>query len=210
MLSLLDLIFPKYCLGCKRSGKYICEKCIEKVETKPTYQQRNIYPLDGLVSLWSYSGVVRSVIIKLKYKFVTDVASEITKLAIRRLGNFEEILPKSAVIVPIPLQKLRKNWRGFNQAELIGKRLAYEKGWGYEPNLLVKTQKTKPQAELTRIERLTNLQGMFQINPFVKLNKSKPIILFDDVYTTGATLKEACGELKRGGYKKVWGLTLAR
>jgi competence protein ComFC len=59
-------------------------------------------------------------------------------------------------------------------------------------------------------ERRRNLQGVFSFNSKYKLSSIPNILIFDDVFTTGSTLKEAAKVLKRVGVKKVWGLTIAR
>jgi predicted amidophosphoribosyltransferase len=63
---------------------------------------------------------------------------------------------------------------------------------------------------LSVAERKQNLEGVFTVNPHYDLNSMHFVLLFDDVFTTGSTLKEAAKVLKRSGVKKVWGLTIAR
>jgi len=84
--------------------------------------------------------------------------------------------------------------------------------------LLVRTVKRTPQADISRREdRIQNAQGLFQLNklstsnlPAGRQGSQLSILLFDDVWTTGATMKEAVKVLKRSGLGKVWGMTLAR
>jgi predicted amidophosphoribosyltransferase len=83
-------------------------------------------------------------------------------------------------------------------------------GWGYKPNLLVKKRTTVAQTELKRQARLNNLQNVFSLNPEKHFPKKKFFLLFDDIWTTGSTLKEACKVLKQAGATKVCGLTLAK
>lgn len=87
-------------------------------------------------------------------------------------------------------------------------------GWKVAP-LLLRKKKTKPQVGLKGKERIKNVQGIFIINKHARGTlatrgtHSTPV-LFDDVWTTGATMKEATEVLKKAGVKKVWCLTLAR
>ncbi len=187
-MNVIDFIFPKKCLECGREGKYICKDCIGKVAP------------GGPKSIWRYQGVVRKAIIALKYKFATQIADEL-------VGYIN--LPQSRIcLVPIPSHWHKQNIRGFNQAELLGEKLAKKMGWKFLPNLLIKTRPTPPQVGLKGASRRQNLDGVFSLNSGFKIPNS--VLLFDDVFTTGSTLKEASKVLKVAGVKKVWCLTLAR
>jgi len=154
-------------------------------------------------------------------------------------GQTSERNPEKIVLTPVPLHWLRLNWRGFNQSELLGKMISARLGARFIPDLLIRKKFTKPQVELKGRERKENIAGAFSINPcYLKVNqpvtqvdlqspeairfspnqrqsKAKMvlpshIIIFDDVWTTGATLRTCGNLLKRAGVKMVWGLTLAR
>ena len=113
-------------------------------------------------------------------------------------------------LVPIPLHWYRENWRGFNQAVQVGEYLAEKMGWQFKPGLVVRVKSTQPQALLKGSVRRQNLRGVFTVNPDFALSAIRnPIIVFDDVYTTGSTLYEAIKTLQAAGLRRVWGLTLA-
>jgi ComF family protein len=124
-----------------------------------------------------------------------------------------EILKKkiepSSVLVPVPLFGRKERERGFNQAKELAEILA--RAWQTELSCgnLVKIKNTASQAALNKEQRSENLK-----NAFCVLNKNsikgKKVYLIDDVYTTGATMEECAGTLKRAGAKKVWGITAAR
>jgi len=226
-MGLLDLLFPKACLNCKKEGVYICSSCLEKLpdieRICPICERASIdgfthvrckkkLGLDGLVSLWPYEGVVRKGILALKYKFAREVAYEFAKHIIFELQKGNVILPNKAVLIPVPLYWYRENWRGFNQVEEIGGLICEKFGWDINSDLLVRKRLKKPQTELKGVDRKKNIKGVFSISPNFKhqILDEKSFILFDDVYTTGSTLKEATKILKRNGAKEVWGLTIAR
>ncbi len=224
-MGILDLVFPKTCLICGKSGRYICRKCLRKVSyakqlcpacNKPSIDGvvhikcKTAWGLDGVVCIWAYGGVVRKAILTLKYKYSSDVAKELASCLDEEIKKGKTVLPKNVVLVPIPLHKKRKNWRGFNQTEEIGKLLARAQRWAYCPDLVTREGLRKPQTELKGKQRRKNVVGVFSLNrAFENSLKQKTILLFDDVYTTGSTLKEAGKVLKRNGSKKVWGLTIA-
>jgi ComF family protein len=179
--------------------------------------------LDGLVFLWPYGGVVRKAILGLKYKYASQVAGELASHAVEYLQKRKVVLPIKSTLVSIPLYWFRENWRGFNQVEEIGKLVASSMQWGFRGDLLIRKKLARPQTELRGKERRENIRGVFSLNPNYKLRITnyppgqrpsraggQSLILFDDVLTTGATMKEAAKVLKRSGAKKVWGLTIAR
>lgn len=217
--QLLDFIFPKRCVSCGDFGSYICVKCRGKVvyvenPVCPVCQRQAIggrthpgcmtrYGLDGLMVGFRYKGPAKLAIVKIKYKWVSDAAEQLVGLFCKNMWKFS--IPPEYVLVPIPLHIKRNNWRGFNQAELICKILSVH--FGVEAtNLLKRKLETKTQVGLSRQERKNNIKGAFELRAVVP---KRAIILVDDVYTTGATMNEACRELKRAGVDEVWGMAIA-
>jgi competence protein ComFC len=228
---LLDLIFPKKCLGCGKTGGYFCSFCLNRVSLEPkricpvcqkpslgglTHPRcQNPQSIDGLTSIFVYQRVVKKAITKLKYKFVSDLAQDLVELFLSFCGEdrvFSHFCQQEEVcLLPIPLHPLRKRWRGFNQAELLGKMIAQNLGIKFLPDVLIRAKKTKPQVKLNKEERKKNIQGAFALNSNHRsLVTGHQFILFDDVWTSGETMREATKVLKRNGAKRVWGLTIAR
>lgn len=222
-MGVLDLIFPISCLGCGKEGEYLCRQCLLKVEKARLFclechrfsingavhtNCRKKLSIDFAFSLWDYDGVVRSAIIKLKYNFAYKVAEELAEKFAERLKIDTHSLPDNAILIPIPLYKSRKNWRGFNQAEIMGKIVAKKMDWQFATDLLIRRKKTSPQAELKGKERRKNMFNAFMLAKEHRF-EDVPYILFDDVLTTGSTIKEAAKVFKKGGVKTVLGLTIA-
>ncbi len=201
-MDLLDFIFPPKCLECGTFGRYICSKCLANVE-KASYKNRYSY------SIWRYQGVIRRAIISLKYKFAHKLSDELaynTAFELKKRGVFDD---KNFVLVPVPLHIQRKNFRGFNQSEIVGKKLALLMKWKYEERLVFKLKNTLTQVGLNQDLRRRNLKKAFRINK-VRLDRNKTYLIFDDVLTTGSTIDEIRSELKKTGIFKVFSLTLAR
>ncbi len=202
-MAILDLIFPKNCLECKAPGKYICDSCLKKVK-------KNGWNSNWVYSVWKYEKVIRKAILALKYKYSTDIAEELAT-HLGRVLKRENINLDEACLVPIPLHWYRKNFRGFNQSEDVGKLIAKKMNWKFVSNLLIRKKSTIPQAQLTGSVRRENLRGVFSLNPNYDLSAIRyPLILFDDVLTTGSTLLEASKVLKKGGAKRILCLTIAK
>ena len=201
-MNLLDLLFPKNCLECKKEGKYICSNCLKKV--LPAKCDNYNY------SVFKYEGVIRKAIISLKYKFTFDLSDELTSCVLRVVKTNPKFNDPKLVLVPIPLYKTRENWRGFNQSELIGEKLAKVMNWKFIPDLLIRNKNTAPQVGLKGSIRRSNLSGVFSVrSPYIQYTKYN-ILVFDDVYTTGSTINEVGKVLKEAGFKKVYSLTIAR
>lgn len=229
-MTLLDLLFPRTCLNCGKTGAYFCSECLnftslDRERICPVCERLAVggttHPgclkdrsLDGFTSVFAYKGIIRKAIGKLKYKFVSDIGSELVELFLSSLGedeSFTRFCRQSEVcLVPVPLHPARERWRGFSQTRLLGKMITDNLGIKMV-DLLIRTKNTKPQVGLKEEERKTNIKDAFSVNPVLSLKYSVfSIILFDDVWTSGSTLKEAARTLKKVGAGKVWGLTLAR
>lgn len=203
---ILDLLFPKYCLECKKEGKYICSSCEEKV-TNLGWKVDNF-------SVYKYEKVIRKAVTSLKYKFAKDIADELSTYVFESIRK-KTVFPRKEkiILIPIPLHWRRENWRGFNQSKIIGERLSHQFGWKFVPDFLIRQKYTKPQVELKGSERRKNLSGVFTVNQnylFTDQSFNQTILLFDDVYTTGSTIIEATKTLNKAGFKKIKSLTLTR
>lgn len=218
-MALFDIIYPRFCLECGRNGAYICEECLLKVNRaepvcpscgRATFNlkthERCLYPfgLDGLYSIWEYKGVVRKAILALKYKFATDIAEELSFKTLQQIKKFP--FP-GYTLLPIPIHKKRGRWRGFNQTEVLGEFISKNLGLEFKKDLLVRKRQAKPQTELKGYERVENIKGVFEV---IGRKIPSKALLFDDVWTTGSTLKEAAKVLKEGGSKEVFAFTLAK
>ena len=228
MINLLDFFFPRKCLGCGRVGSYICKWCAKTVKlreqrcsecerpaiygiTHPKCQKK--WGIDGLVSFFYYQGLIKKTIKLLKYQFVYDTALTLIDLIPQILITDLNQQLDYYKIYPIPLHKDRLKWRGFNQTEKLAQIISPKLKIPTIKDLLIRHVKRIPQADINaKIQRILNAQGIFSLNlksdilPSYCLN----VLLFDDVWTTGATLKQAAKILKQNGVEKVWALTIAR
>lgn len=114
--------------------------------------------------------------------------------------------PNDLTVVPVPLHWRRWARRGFNQAEVLASWIAKRMGWN-ESDALKKTVVTPAQSLLTRRQRQGNLRRAFTWKSTIIPSR---ILLVDDVFTTGATLKQCARVLKRAGCEEVYAWTLFR
>lgn len=122
-----------------------------------------------------------------------------------------DMLKEADALVPVPLHRWRLLKRRYNQAAVIAQYLGKECGVPVLHQGLVRTRSTPTQGHLSHAERAKNVKRAFAVHPRYKSEiEGKTIILIDDVYTTGSTVKECAKTLLNAGAAKVHVLTLAR
>lgn len=233
MNLILDILFPKKCVGCRQEGSYFCGDCIRDIkqtdlvcprcerlavggQTHPICRRR--FGLDGLWSLGIYQDPLRKAIQRLKYKphFVRDFAPVLVDVMVWYWARYQPFIfdlikkdrGKGWVIIPVPLHWWRENDRGFNQSKLIGQLLSKKLSLDFS-EALKRIRFTRSQTKLKGKQRRQNISGAFALSTNYPL-QTMNCLLIDDVWTTGSTLRECCYVLKRAGAKKVWAITLAR
>ena len=108
--------------------------------------------------------------------------------------------PARQIVCPVPMHRLRRWRRGYNQADLIAKAVADARSWRYAP-ILKRTRHTPPQTAIPPSRRHDNVRHSFDIEP-VDL-AGYDVILIDDVKTTGATLSACTRLLSHAGARSV-------
>jgi ComF family protein len=125
------------------------------------------------------------------------------------LGSEEDLWLDVDAIVPVPLHPVREKKRGFNQSRVLAKRLSHLKNIDLMDKRLVKVKNIPPQTSLEANERARNVRGAFKVKRPETI-KGKVILLVDDVYTTGSTLRECSLALRKAGAKEVRAVTIAQ
>lgn len=219
----LDLIFPKFCLGCSKEGNWLCSACQEKI----VFVKTQVCPdcgrvsrqgkfcskckgkkLSGIIAACYFEeGPIRELVHNFKYNHILELGDFLGQiLADATLENLT--LKKDFIIVPVPLHWLRQSRRGYNQAEILAKVVSEKLSLPFD-QVIKRTHRTKRQVDLRGEERRENLKNVFEVFPGKNID-GKTIILVDDITTTGTTLQECAWVLKENGAKKVWGLVIAK
>lgn len=190
----------------------ICPVCFSPAMDGMTHPRcKSRYSLDGMTCFFQYRGIIRNAIKSIKYRFISDLAQEFINLIPVSKIQLTTHNPQLTTLIPIPLHPSRLAFRGFNQAEVLGGQFARRLNIPMQSNVLIRVKKTIPQVEMKdKKKRLENMKDVFGINAkFPSANCQLPILLFDDVCTTGATLRSAGSTLKHSGASFVWGVVLA-
>lgn len=223
----INLKPKQYCLYCKQGNDFgrFCPS------------DQTLYALDGVWIAALYDELLISrAIKKMKYYFLSGLADSLGRLIIifvdkllqsarvlksglnsgvdwrdfKRAADLPLVILnfKDNLVIPVPLSRKRRRWRGFNQAELLARRVAENYGLELDNENLIRVKHKKAQAKLNEMKRLENIKNCF-VWRGGNLNK-KNIILVDDVVTTGATLNECAKILKANGAGEVFGLVVAK
>jgi len=239
---ILDLLFPRQCLGCNvwlsgDDNSYICKVCLGSIKMKSDFTCafcdspvaagmtcpfcKPNHHLDRLLVATSYKNpLVEKIIKTMKYQFVSSLAEEIATFMIkyfkRRFLAGPNFLDESPVVVPVPLHRRRLNWRGFNQAEIIGQKIAEFFSWPFVADALKRIRNVRPQVEMPdRQSRVENARNIFEFNSSkypnpASLARGRTFLLIDDVATTASTLDDCARVLKSVGASEVIGFVFAR
>ncbi len=232
--SLLDLLLPRRCAGCRSTwlssheGSW-CGDCLERLPriasplcprcgipypdspTSPDHLCGNCLltasPIDRARAAAFYAGVIRDRIHQLKFGGRLEWVPPLADLLAETAVR--EGMASADMLVPVPLHVKRLQERGFNQSGLLAGALGRRIGIPCRYDALARGNRTRQQTRLSREERLRNLKGAFLVlKP--EAVRGRRILLIDDVYTTGTTLTECARTLKAGGAAEVHALTVAR
>ncbi|MBI4098475.1 MAG: ComF family protein [Candidatus Magasanikbacteria bacterium] len=207
---LFDRLFPLFCFGCEKEGCWVCSACEDALLFLPPVWQEVSAPLRGSAAVFSYDQpVVRGIVTALKYRHAERVVPVMNDFIARWLSDGgRDIFPPDGILVPVPLHRRRYVERGFNQAELLAIALGHLLG---QPvvRLLKRTRATLHQTRQTRLLRWQNVDGAFAVADDAVID-GRPVILVDDVTTTGATFAACARPLTAAGVQKIYGFAFAR
>ena len=229
MTSALErLLLPAECLVCRsllseaRAQDLVCLVCRSRMRTvRPPWCERCGQPephfgpcrlcrewpaaLQEVRSAMWLDGGARSVAHAMKYGGLPRIAVDLAAVMVRTIAA-----PDSAArLVPIPLGRGRLRRRGYNQSLVLARALAVHWRLPVIAQLLIRTRDTATQTALTPGARLANVAGAFAVQRGV-LRTPHPLVLVDDVFTTGATLAEAARALGDAGFTTISAVTFGR
>lgn len=195
--ELLAFLLAADCAGCGLPGELLCDECRSLLAPDPVVRTTP----GGLEvhAALTYRGVAARCIRRLKEEGQTMLARP---LGSALSGVLQEAVPEGALIVPVPTGAAAFRRRGYRVPELLVRRA----GFGVE-RLLRPARRTSDQRGLGRRERARNVAG--SIRSAGARDPDPPVVLIDDVVTTGATLDEAARALREAGVRPIGAVALA-
>ena len=198
--ALIDLIYKKKCYFCGKSKSSVkmCSNCYEELTFADIRANRIIHGVD-IYSCGIYEKNLQKLIRGLKYHKQKELAYYLAKFMFEYFNKLN--LNKKFQVVAVPLHKNRIKKRKYNHMELVAGEFC--KLSGNIPNfeLIKRIKDTKPQYKLTRTQRMQNLASAFEVDK--EKNLGLPILIMDDICTTGATFEEMITTLKAAGISDI-------
>lgn len=187
-----------YCSQCAlplpfSAGDTVCGECMM---SPPPFSRSLIpfryqFPVDGMISRYKYNR---------QHRFARPLIAGLSQ----HLKQADPALPDA--LIPVPAHPQRRRKRGFNQAQDIAEHIGRALGIPVAAGIVKRKHTTRSQRELNREQRLTNLQGVFEVRAQVP----ERIAIIDDVVTTGATVRALSSSLVNAGARDIQIWALAR
>ena len=201
----LEIIFPPKCGICGKIGEgYICNNCYNMFIINKIYKNYNSERFHML----KYEGIIRDKLIEYKFNDKPYLYRMFYEILIKD-KNACDFFKGYDIIIPVPIHKKIKTLRGYNQSELIAKKLSDKFKMPMYIDVLKKQINTIPQSSLGKKARKNNAQNVYKVDNMQKI-KNKNVVILDDIYTTGATANECIKVLKDAGAYRVGIVTIAK
>lgn len=215
------MLLPPACAGCGRYGSVICSGCRAGLRPPLAAGDQFLAADSGVVvgdalilavSAFAHRDATQRILRRLKYGGGRRLAAPLAELALPALRRLLAVSGPAA-LVPVPLHRARLRDRGYNQAALLAAELGRQARLPVWP-ALVRRHATERQHGLDRTARLRNLRDAMEIGPGTPPGGAKgrhgPVVLVDDILTTGATLEACAAVLRAAGVESVYGFAIAR
>jgi len=233
LTNIIDAVYPRFCLGCgvpvADGDMHVCWDCYASFEIVGSpFCSKCGDPADGYVdhdyvcswcnrtrpafelarSAARYRGALRRIMHAFKYEQALHAGRDLARMIAATVNaHYADVVFDGVTFVP--LHGRRERVRNFNQAAVLGRRLARELGLDLFPRFVERTRDTPSQTDLTANERKRNVRGAFAAR-LPQWIAGRTLLLVDDVMTTGATVAEVARVLKKAGAAGVYVVTVAR
>ncbi len=205
--SLLSLFLQENCPLCDRpTQEEICSYCQKQLKNYKLKNHQQFWQGELPLFVWGqYEGKLKQSIAALKYDKYQSIGELLGIWLGESWSNSSKVKSiKSITVIPIPLDPKKQKDRGFNQAEVIARTFCQITGYRLQGNGLEKVRSTQAMFGLNPTERQANIKQAFRVRKSLeKQLASNPVLLLDDIYTTGATATEAAQSLRSKGIKVI-------
>lgn len=229
-----NYLFPSDCISCHKENIIFCNDCLQQVPllwNNYCYNCKNLsisglthgpckntFNIESVFALYSYKvPSIKESLLLGKYHLNKEALRSLIPTRLDSLSR-HPLFTEQALLVPVPLHTYKQNYRGFNQSAVIASALEELNPNWHLCNMLSRNRFTKTQKDLKQKERQTNIDDAFSLkdnlalpkNFTITLTPETPIILIDDVLTSGSTLMSAAHTLQTNNYTNIHWLTLAK
>ena len=229
---LLDLAYPPVCLNCEAptaTPDGLCPDCFRALrpitaphcpvlglpfevslgpDTLSAEALADPPPFGRARSAVIYGDVAATIVSRLKYGDRPELARFCARLM---AGAGHELWDGAPILMPVPLHPARQRERRFNQSSELARELGRLTGLSVDAGLVRRSRKTRQQVGLSGDGRQRNVAGAFAAHPDILVRaRGRRVVLVDDVYTTGATVKAVTRTLRKAGVEAIDVVTFAR
>ncbi len=202
------------CASCRNSLVYVeeprCKKCGKSIRYEEDEYcmdcNRETFAYETGRSIWVHKEPVNSSIYQFKYHnrriYAKAYVKELVQIHRATIDSW-----KIHTIIPVPIHKIRRRKRGYNQAEVLADYLGVELEISVDKGIVRRIKHTKPQKNIEKKNRKKNLENAFTVTK--EWVGSGNVLLIDDIYTTGSTIHAIAKVLKEAGVDKVYFLTIS-
>lgn len=227
--KILDWLYPRRCAFCDEvldgTEKYLCHSCQRSMPKpigepnckkcgKPLLHTEQEYCYDcsrqepaftRAKGLFLYEDPLKESLMGLKFRERKEYGVFLGRLMVLYGAEFiRQVHPQ--VIFPVPIHRKKKSVRGYNQAEVLARKISRGFSIPLRTDLVLRKKSTKAQKELSRKERKKNMEQAFVVKK--EAGVYRDVLLVDDIYTTGSTANAIAGKLRAVGVKNVYVLTI--
>jgi ComF family protein len=190
----------------------LCLDCQRQFDAchRPQFDHSPIDTLQPSPARWpiwswgSYDGTLKQSIAAFKYQnnlAIGDLLGQSLAQDWPQIRAMQSDRHRSPQLIPIPLHTDKLAQRGFNQVSLIGQALGQATNLTVLDRGLIRQRATQPQFELGPQARHDNLKDAFCLGPDLQRRSAQPLIILDDIYTSGATARSAAATLETAGHQ---------
>ena len=201
--QLLSVFLESHCEFCRRTtADVLCEYCSARLASHQLSKsdRLNLYQSQSVFAWGRYDGQLKRAIAQMKYQHQPEIGNLLGTQLGKAWKGSELAKLRHMMVVPIPMYPKKQKERGFNQAEIIAKSFCRITGYQLNNRALMRIRETEAMFNLSsKAERAKNLQGALQVGQMPK----HPVLLIDDIYTTGTTVNEAIKVLQQNKIKVI-------
>ena len=205
--KILEYIFIPTCGICNElEGGYLCKECEKLLRS---YEISNIKNDNiQMMNISKYEDLIRKLILQFKFNNKSYLYKTFCEFIVKNKKIFD-FIKSYDIIIPVPMHRKKLKLRGYNQSELIAREIAKKAKIDIDTNILIKIKNNKVQSTLDKKEREENTKNVYKLINQEKIY-NKNVLIFDDIFTTGATINSCINEIRKAKVKKIGVLTLAK
>lgn len=214
----IDLVAPHYCRGCEHIGEPLCHRCKNNIVLDHTNRCPNCNSPNPLGKCPKCSALPPTFVVGDRTDLIGELLYELKYNSVRAMARpiaeiLNELLPSvygEVRVVPLPTIGRHIRERGIDHTSIVAKHFAKLRGKDYKLEKVLVRANNTVQVGADRKKRIAQAASAYAISPKITIDPTKTYILYDDVWTTGASIKAAVKLLRESGAEKIMVVILAR